>query len=770
MKNLKMLFAAVVALVAGAFVSCTTEFQPGEVPSGPQVCFDANTPAVAAIAVDGNENKTFDIILNRVVTAGTLEVEVLSDCGEFANCFEIPEKVTFADGEDSAKLTVKVNINLMEDGKVYPVEFLIPDSKITTPYGFDKISVDFKLNPWVILNSKKKAKIRVGDALTGFWKDYIDPNLEIEVYAYEHKLQKNLYMVENPWQEVITTCLEAGDETAVAELEKITFTDANLIFDCSDPTKVSLPLQAVATHSEYGDMTLVSKYPEDATLAGEMADSVVTFPKGALTFNVKTKNGSAWNGNINNLFRIIMPGGLVTDYSLAFAYNGMEVGVGSSEATAKFAFNYGDDVTGIKYLLAEGNIERNSEAAVAALLAGTDPNIVEVQDFSKGGKEIVVKANIPSGLYTMIAAPKNLAGELVQKSIVIKSFYFSGLGQLPDHSCVANAWVKKVSEHDATLAASHPDYANYVCHIQGEELKDVWMAVEQTRFLPTTEKELVAYVKENGTNLLDKMAIINSAEGWTEIMSAWENIEYSVLVYAVNDYDQGKFIKLTHKTADIEAYAGDIVLGKYTMTCERQKAYNTFTLKHRAGSTTELFVEDFCYEDGNQWYATYDAEAGTLTLSGERRGHEGASSFTKQLGIINDEESGLTFGYAVYCIDKLEDAEGQVSGTDPFVFTVDPTTKKLSSAKDQKQLVMRLLDLETGGISDAKGYLNYFNFTQGVTISPVVDANEPAPASLNSAVVPFSSVTSSQNNCRKNFVKDISGSNPFRSVKAEIVR
>ena len=296
------------------------------------------------------------------------------------------------------------------------------------------------------------------------------------------------------------------------------------------------------------------------------------------------------------------------------------------------------------------------------------------------------------------------------------------------------------------------------------------MAVEQTRFLPTTEKELVAYVKENGTNLLDKMAVINSAEGWTEIMSAWENIEYSVLVYAVNDYDQGKFIKLTHKTADIEAYAGDIVLGKYTMTCERQKAYNTFTLKHRAGSTTELFVEDFCYEDGNQWYATYDAEAGTLTLSGERRGHEGSSSFTKQLGIINDEESGLTFGYAVYCIDKLEDSEGQVSGTDPFVFTVDPTTKKLSGAKDQKQLVMRLLDLETGGISDAKGYLNYFNFTQGVTISPVVDANEPAPASLNSAVVPFSSVTSSQNNCRKNFVKDISGSNPFRSVKAEIVR
>lgn len=765
MKNLKMLFTAVVALIAGAFVSCTTEFQPGEIPSGPQVCFDVNTPAVAAIAVDGEEDKTFDIILNRVVTDGALEVEVLSDCGENANCFVIPEKVTFADGEDSAKLTVKININLMEDSKVYPVEFLIPDSKITTPYGFDKITVDFKLNPWVLLNKNKKAKIRVGDALTGLWKDYIDPNLEIEVYAYEHKLQKNLFMVENPWEEVISTCMEAGDETAVAELKKITFTGANLIFDCADPTKVSLPEQAVATHSEYGKMTLVSKYPTEQTLAGEMADSVVTFPKGALTFNVKTKNGSSWNGNINNLFRIIMPGGFVTDYSLAFAYNGMEVGVGSAEATAKFSFNYGDDVTGIKYLLAQGNIERESEAAVAALLAGTDPNIVEVQDFTKGGKEIIVKANIPAGLYTIIAAPKNLAGELVEKSIVIKSFYFSGLGQLPDHACVADAWVKKVSEHDATLEASFPDYANYVCHIQGQELKDVWMAVEQTRFLPTAEKELVAYVKENGTNLLDKMAVINSADGWTEIMSAWENIEYSVLVYAVNDYDQGKLMKLTHKTDDIEAYTGEVVLGKYTLTCERQKSYNTFTLKHRAGSTTEFFVEDFCYEDGNQWYATYNAEAGTLTVSGERRGHEGATSFTKQLGVINDEETGLTFGYAVYCIDKLEDAEGQVSGTDPFVFTVDPTTKTLSGAKDQKQLVIRLLDLETGGISDAKGYLNYFNFAQGVTIAPVVERDEPATTSHNSAVVPFSSVTLSQNNCRNNFVKDISGTAQFRSVK-----
>ena len=768
MKKLQILFTALVALVAGAFVSCTQEFQPGETPSGPQVCFNAETPSVAKIAIEGEGDKTFDIILNRVVTAGSLTVEVLSDCGDNATCFEIPSQVVFEDGKDSAALTVKVNIDLMDDTKSYPVEFLIPDSKITTPYGYDKISVEFKLDPWIELNKNKKAKIRIGDALSGFWKNYIDPNLEIDVKAYKHKLQENVFMVENPWENVITKGFAGASdaEAAETELAKITFTESNLVFHVDKTTnKVSIPKQLVANHSENGDMHLYSKYPEDTELAGEMADSVITFPKGALTFEVKTKNGSAWNGNINSLFRIIMPGGQVTDYSLAFAYEGMEVGVGSA-AVAKLSFTYGNDVTGIKYLLAEGNIERNSDEAVAKLLAGTDPNIVSVPDFTKGGKEMIVKTTMAPGLYTIVAAPQRLDGNLSEKNLVVKAFYFSGLGTLPDHSCQLNAWVKKVSDYNPELSANYPDTENFVCHIKGEELKDAWMVVDQARFLPTKEAELIEYVKNNGTSLADEITTLNSAEGWTEILSAWENIEYTVAIYAVNDYDQGTLAKFAHKTDDIEAYAGELKLGKYSLTCEKQKSYNTFTLKHRAGSTTEFFVEDFCYEDGNQWYATYDAVAGTLTLSGERRGYEGASSFTKQLGYFKDEESGITYGYAFYSIDHTDDAEGQIQGTDPFVFTIDAKTKELNGA-NCKQLRMHMLDLDTGGISDVKRLHNYFNFTNnGTTIAPYV---EPAAPTANS-VVPFSSVNLAGANYRKLFVKNVSGSAPLRTVKTEVVR
>jgi len=768
MKNLKTLFTALLTLVAGAFVSCTQEFQPGEVPSGPQVCFNSETEDVALIAIDGEGDKTFDIELNRVVTEGELEVAVLSDCGDNAACFVIPESVVFADGENSAKLTVVVNIDLMDDTKEYPVEFLIPDSKVTTPYGLDKLTVKFKLNPWVLLNDTKKAKVRVGDALTGFWKDYIDPNMEIEVKAYEHKLQEGVYMFENPWEEIITSCFESLSSVAAAaaEFANVEFTGSNLVINCADPKKVFIEEQLVANHKENGEMKLVSKYPtDDATAAGEMFEGVITFPKNALVFNVKTKNGVAWNGNANSLFRVVMPGSQVTDYSLAFAYEGMEIGVGSTEATAKFKFTYGDDVTGIKYLIAAGNVERNSEAAVEALFAGTDPNIVDVQGFSKGGKEMVVKTTLPEGLYTMIAAPKNVAGNLNEKSLIVKSFYFSGLGVLPDHSCNLNAWVKSVSEHNAELSAEYPDHANYVCHIQGEELKDVWMVISQNRFLPKEDAALIDYVKANGTSLVDDIVTLNSAEGWTEIMSAWENIEYTVAIYAVNDYDQGKLVKLVHKTADIEPYTGELKLGKYSLTCEKQNSYNTFTLKHRAGSTTEFFVEDFCYEDGNQWYATYDATAGTLTLSGVRRGAEGASSFTKQLGLV--EVEGLTYGYAFYSIDNNEDAEDQVQGTDPFVFTVDAETKALTGA-DSKFLRMHLLDLQTGGISTVRRLLNYFNFTQSVVIAPVVENDDDEATVSKASVVPFSSM-SVQNSTRNHFVKNISGAMPFRSVKAEVV-
>ena len=120
MKNLKTLFTALLTLVAGAFVSCTQEFQPGEIPSGPQVCFSSETPDVALIAIDGEGDKTFDIELYRVVTEGELEVTVLSDCGDNAACFVIPETAVFADGANSTALTVKVNIDLMDDTKEYP--------------------------------------------------------------------------------------------------------------------------------------------------------------------------------------------------------------------------------------------------------------------------------------------------------------------------------------------------------------------------------------------------------------------------------------------------------------------------------------------------------------------------------------------------------------------------------------------------------------------------------------------------------------------------
>ena len=131
-----------------------------------------------------------------------------------------------------------------------------------------------------------------------------------------------------------------------------------------------------------------------------------------------------------------------------------------------------------------------------------------------------------------------------------------------------------------------------------------------------------------------------------------------------------------------------------------------------------------------------------------RRGAEGASSFTKQLGIV--EVEGLLYGYAFYSIDNNEDAEDQVQGTDPFVFTVDAETKALTGA-DSKFLRMHLLDLQTGGISTVRRLLNYFNFTQGVVIAPVVENDDDEATVSKASVVPFSSM-SVQNSTRNHFV------------------
>ena len=56
MKNIKALYIALIALVAGAFGACTNEFEPGPAASGPQVSFAATNKASAEFSGAAADN------------------------------------------------------------------------------------------------------------------------------------------------------------------------------------------------------------------------------------------------------------------------------------------------------------------------------------------------------------------------------------------------------------------------------------------------------------------------------------------------------------------------------------------------------------------------------------------------------------------------------------------------------------------------------------------------------------------------------------------
>ena len=192
MKNLKMLYIALIALVAGVFTACTTDFEPGPQKTGPQVSFEATNPKSLEFTGDAAENaKT--LTLKRVEKDAELEVLLFTEVvtvekegnvpvTDPETFFTIPESVTFAAGEDTAVLTYTVNQEKFANDKTYAVNFVIADETIATPYGYAEWKVQYALNPWELVKDSKgnnaKGKVRIGDFFTGYFN--VDPSVEID--------------------------------------------------------------------------------------------------------------------------------------------------------------------------------------------------------------------------------------------------------------------------------------------------------------------------------------------------------------------------------------------------------------------------------------------------------------------------------------------------------------------------------------------------------------------------------------------------------------
>ena len=731
MKNLKMIYSLLIVLVAGLFASCTTDpYTPGEVPAGPQVCFSNQNETLLEVAGEG-DGDVQNILLTRIVADEALDVYVIADAGENASMFSIPDKVTFAAGQKEAYLAIDVDSSKMEEDKTYSVSLLLADEKQGTPYGDSSFTVKFKLFPWEVLKPEGETeedeivygKFRGGDALTALY-EVENAFAEIDVTVYKHKSKKGMYMVQDPWAKMIVPVLGIESEEAVEDAG-FKHTATNLIINCVDPTKCYIEKQNLGLTISYGELMISSDYHPESNptgIAGTLEDGVLTFPVGGILAGAsKYEGGTMFESNANGAFRLVFPGCIAVDYTLAVDYLGMEVSPDMKDVIAKFNINFGGDVAGLKYYFAEGNVLANPEAAIDALINGTATDIREVENFTKGGKTMTLNTTIENGgLYTIVLAAVAADGSLVKKTVALDSFYYSGLGDTGSHPCEVEVVVGNYSDYNT--AEEGQEIGNYNAlgyNVKGKDLKELyvgcWTTEDITKYLKTEGNTLEKLVKESDlvSYKLEELIEVHSAAGKNNFLDGLTaETSYTVVVYAVNDYEESIVKSIEFATAAAPVYTGDFGVGKYLWKYEKGKTVYEVVLEVQSyqGSSTRFVVSNLGIEDGSQWYATYNEEAGTLTLDGKVRGRE-------KEGNLFGVEFGNLDAETIYLFASIAKTGTGGFMNDPFIFNIDKETKKLVGHDNSTMTVY------TQKAGKTTVYAK-FDTTESTTITPYVEGGE----------------------------------------------
>ena len=294
------------------------------------------------------------------------------------------------------------------------------------------------------------------------------------------------------------------------------------------------------------------------------------------------------------------------------------------------------------------------------------------------------------------------------------------------------------------FAAQYPDDSHLGYMIKGANLTELKYALLPTEVYDDAEAQLGitldAYLDKYGVDASEK-----DEDGFSifDVMAQYgyyadiagnldPNTSYTLFAKATNAGGDSAFEYVSCKTASpaVEIDPSAAVQGYYTMTCSPAEGVvftNTFSVIPRE-EANEFFVKGIGY-DGftNEWYATYDETASTLTMNGVEKGYEDDGNYFAMIYGYANQERTQVYAFFSFASDESE-------GDDPCVFTVDPATKKLS--KLNTDFILPVFDYSTGQAGNILGYLGYY--AAGTEIK-VVDAAASA-AGVRSANIPFSSV------------------------------
>ena len=533
MKSIKIFFLATVAIVAGLFTACSDDdFKAGPEVDGAQVYFPENVTTQHSISDDVS---SIAIPVKRIAKDEALTVAVLAS--DESGLFTIPSSVSFAAGKETSELLITFDRTKLEDGKEYPLSFLINDEDNTTPYGNRSLDIIVAPWPWVKLGTGKFREGWLSDVFTGNM-------FEIDVTVHSHKSKEGIYMVEEMLGWPYMTEFFGATQEELSE--QFSYTPSNIVIDCSNATQVTIEEQwsGITENSNgYGNFMIASAEP------GTLVNGVITFPKDGLTAKLVGLDRE-FPANSQGTFRIMLPGAEIVDYTLSAVYDGMKVSADGETASAVIDFTYGADVTNIRYVLVENELtEAETATLVAAIADGSAENINELQDFTVGGEKVSAEAVLPGpGTYTVVALPLDKAQKPVSGEASAASFYFPGIGGTSVPNDIAGSLYKVSAYPDAAAYVSeYPDYSSAVYEITGTEMKKIKTYFNKTSIIDNIEiqtggltlQDVVdTYGKELNADAMEELA--TTGKYWDIMINLTPGASYTLVVEATKQLRQEK--------------------------------------------------------------------------------------------------------------------------------------------------------------------------------------------------------------------------------------
>ena len=561
MKSLKIFFLTALVAVASMFTACTEdhEWSAGEQVTGAQVYFadgvetnvtvEAETSSFEVTVMRGNVDEAATVPLKVAVSAANVDEE--ADPINYAELFTVPSNVSFGAGKDSAKFTVSFDRASLEDGQTYTLTFSINDAGAVTPYGYDKQTWTLVVpEPYVLLG-------------TGLYRDDLVASIfniggfpEYQVEIYENLNTPGFIYLKNPYGEAFP--VNASNSHPYEE-------DVYFAIDISNPDAVVIPEQPLGLSVDnYGDIW-VRMYLDNV---GTYKDGIISFGPETMEQAMTLYQGGSYDylwGCANGMSRLVMPGVVLTDFSLELAYGGFRVAEDNETIYPIARAAYGADVAEIQYAFVAGDITKDAEALNAALNGIEDGSVVsnkvpvtiagEDEETGEPILEMTLESveGVEPGVLTVIAIPYSADGEAQYEDLAFTSFYVQGVGatEAPEVDLELEWMPFSVGMPD--YASSYPDHSTWYCEMYGSEIKAMKYYLNTTAAIDgvlaqgaTLEDIIAAYGKEYDPSYIN-------ADGWDYIFFTEMPAEtsFTLIVWAENTY--GNTVTLTASGATAAA-------------------------------------------------------------------------------------------------------------------------------------------------------------------------------------------------------------------------